>query len=223
MSVAKSIWILEFRGRSKRITQNPNFLTKTNNLWFCNHGRHWLAILCFTFRWIMRKRRFKRHVLWTIEETRLTFEELSIMLTRLKACMNSRPLYPISSDPKDFNPLIPGLFNNWSITYLDVTDVKMNQLSRFQLLQAMQQHFWDYLFHQRNKWRHCIWNNCNWDKVNTKVLIKEENCHYCDGNWSKVDQFIKIHLKNNSKIIVIIIQGFIIINYNYHSLSFKFI
>lgn len=176
-----------------------------------------------SFRWIMRKRRFKRHVLWTIEETRLTFEELSIMLTRLKACMNSRPLYPISSDPKDFNPLIPGLFNNWSITYPDVTDVKMNQLSRFQLLQAMQQHFWDYLFHQRNKWRHCIWNNCTWDKVNIRVLIKEENCHYCDGNWSKVDQFIKIHLKNNSKIIVIIIQGFIIINYNYHSLSFKFI
>ena len=60
--------------------------------------------------------------------------------------MNSRPLHSVSADSVDLNPLIPGHFligrPLTALPYPDVTDVKTNHLSRFQLLQAMRRHFW---------------------------------------------------------------------------------
>ncbi|XP_076392689.1 uncharacterized protein LOC143265292 [Megachile rotundata] len=125
----------------------------------------------------------KRHLLRVIGETRLTFEELYTVLTQIEACMNSRPLHPISSDPKDLTPLTPGHFLTGGplsdIPYPDVTDVKANRLSRFQLLQAMQQHFWrrwqtDYLhqLQQRNKWKVTVPEKFG---PGTMVVIKEDN------------------------------------------------
>ncbi|KZC14188.1 hypothetical protein WN55_06268 [Dufourea novaeangliae] len=93
----------------------------------------------------------KRHLLRVIGETRLTFEELYTVLTQIEGCMNSRPLYPMPTDPSDLNPLTPGHFLTGGpltdISYPEVTDVKVNRLSRFQFLQAMYQHFW-------KRWQH---------------------------------------------------------------------
>lgn len=47
----------------------------------------------------------------------------------------------MSANPTDLNPLIPDR-SVTALLYPDVTDVKTNRLNRFQLLQAMQQHFW---------------------------------------------------------------------------------
>lgn len=105
----------------------------------------------------------KRHLLRTIGET---YEELYTVLDRVEVCLNSRPLHLLFSilclHPKDLNPLIPRYYLTGSLTtdliHLDVTDVKVSCLSRFQLLQAKQRHFWrrwehDYLhqFQQRSK------------------------------------------------------------------------
>ncbi|KZC15198.1 hypothetical protein WN55_00443 [Dufourea novaeangliae] len=125
----------------------------------------------------------KRHLLRVIGETRLTFEELYTVLTQIEGCMNSRPLYPMSTDPSDLTPLTPGHFlTGGPLTDLpspDVTDVKVNRLSRFQLLQAMYQHFWrrwqqEYLHHlqQRNKWKVDIPDQFG---VGTMVVLKEDN------------------------------------------------
>lgn len=75
---------------------------------------------------------------------RLTYEELNTVLVRIEACLNFRPLHPLSSDPKNLNPLTPGHFLTGGPTtdliHPDVIDVKVSRLSRFQLLQAIQ-HF----------------------------------------------------------------------------------
>lgn len=43
-----------------------------------------------------------------INDASLTFEELSTVTAEIEAIMNSRPLYPMSADPKDLEALIPG-------------------------------------------------------------------------------------------------------------------
>ncbi|KOC58844.1 hypothetical protein WH47_01706 [Habropoda laboriosa] len=86
------------------------------------------------------------------------------LLTQIEACLNSRPLCPLSDDPTDLSPLTPGHFLiGESLTAFpepDLGHVKENRLTRYQHLQKMLQHFWhrwqaEYLhqLQQRNKWR----------------------------------------------------------------------
>ncbi|XP_043263018.1 uncharacterized protein LOC122403528 [Colletes gigas] len=123
----------------------------------------------------------KRLLTRVVGETRLTFEELATVLAQIEACLNSRPLCPVSTDPTDLNPLTPGHFLTGSplmdLPYPDVTDVKPTRLSRFQLLQAMSQHFWkrwqlEYLhqLQQRHKWKIAVPEGFG---VGTMVVIKD--------------------------------------------------
>ncbi|KOX80083.1 hypothetical protein WN51_08987, partial [Melipona quadrifasciata] len=115
----------------------------------------------------------KQHLLRVVGETRLTFDELYTVLTQVESCMNSRPLHPMSSDPADLNPLTPGHFligrPLTALPHHDVTDVKTNRLSRFQLLQCSS------IFHQlqqRHKWRSSTSERFG---VGTMVVLKDEN------------------------------------------------
>lgn len=125
----------------------------------------------------------KYHLKRIIGETRLTYEEMYTILTQVEACLNSRPLCPLSDDPADLLPLTPGHFLiGDSLTAFpepDLRHLKENRLNRYQHLQSMLQHFWqrwqtEYLhqLQQRNKWR--ITSHINFGP-GTMVLIKDEN------------------------------------------------
>jgi hypothetical protein len=105
----------------------------------------------------------KFHLKRVIGNTVLSFEEFSTVLCRIEACLNSRPLCAMSSDPADFDVLTPGHFLIGeplnAIPEGDLTDLRQNRLSRWQLTQQMVQHFWrrwsaEYLstLQQRFKW-----------------------------------------------------------------------
>lgn len=92
-----------------------------------------------------------------------TFEELATLLAKISACLNSRPLTPISSDPNDLSTLTPGHFLTGQAImtpyegYLD--DGPISRLSAWQKIQKLQQEFWiryaqEYITEQqsRNKW-----------------------------------------------------------------------
>jgi hypothetical protein len=86
------------------------------------------------------------------------------ILTRIEACLYSRPLFPISNDPNDLNALTPShlLIEGVLTAPLehDLTEIKVNRLSRWQLIQQLRQHFWkrgqrEYVsqLQQRTKWK----------------------------------------------------------------------
>jgi len=81
-----------------------------------------------------------------VGSTSLIFEELTTVVTQIEAVLNSRPLTPMSSDPADLSVLTPGHFLIGrplvAICEPDITDVSVNRLNRYQLLEQIRQNFW---------------------------------------------------------------------------------
>ena len=53
---------------------------------------------------------FKFHMKRVIGEQTLTFEEMTTLMAFVEACLNSRPLVPLSDDHSDLSALSPAHF-----------------------------------------------------------------------------------------------------------------
>ncbi|XP_018396134.1 PREDICTED: uncharacterized protein LOC108774501 [Cyphomyrmex costatus] len=106
----------------------------------------------------------KQHLRKVTKDAHLRFEELETLLIQIEAILNSRPITPLSSDPRDLRVLIPGHFIIGSplTAYPEesIDAIQMNRLSRWQHVQRLKQHFWkrwtrEYLhqLQQRSKWK----------------------------------------------------------------------
>ncbi|XP_024868253.1 uncharacterized protein LOC112452346, partial [Temnothorax curvispinosus] len=113
--------------------------------------------------WESAVKSFKNHFYKTTVEAAMTFEEASTLVTQIEAILNSRPLTALSTDPNDLSYLSPGHFligsTVTSYPEADITDIKINRLSRWQMIEQIRQHFWrkwssEYLLNlqRRNKW-----------------------------------------------------------------------
>lgn len=140
----------------------------------------------------------KYHLRRVIGETILTYEEMYTLLTCIEACLNSRPLIPLSNDPNDLNALSPSHFIiGESITAPlehDLLPLKLNKLSRWQLIQQMKQHFWkrwhsEYLsqLQGRNKWTSIKPSV----KIGALVLLHEDNVPPLRWNLGRIQD---VHL-----------------------------
>ncbi|XP_050535031.1 uncharacterized protein LOC126902051 [Daktulosphaira vitifoliae] len=105
----------------------------------------------------------KYHLVRTILGTSFNFEELCTVLAQVEACLNSRPLTPLSSDPCDFKVLTPSHFLIGGpaqvIPEPDLLDIPANRLRKWALMQKTMQDFWrrwrmEYLssLQVKNKW-----------------------------------------------------------------------
>ncbi|KAH0814817.1 hypothetical protein GEV33_007974 [Tenebrio molitor] len=76
----------------------------------------------------------------------VTYEEMYTLLTRVEACLNSRPLTPMSPDPTDFSVLTPAhfLIGEPMTAPLEpnLEELKINRLSRWQRIEQLRQQFW---------------------------------------------------------------------------------
>ena len=96
--------------------------------------------------WESAVKGMKHHLKRIMGETKFTFEELTTIIAEVEACMNSRPLTPISSAEDAIEVLTPGHFligrpieaiPNPLITY-----ECNSQLKRWHLVQCLVRHFW---------------------------------------------------------------------------------
>ncbi|XP_076280087.1 uncharacterized protein LOC143219483 [Lasioglossum baleicum] len=106
----------------------------------------------------------KHHLRRVLGDRKLTFEEFTTLLCAIEACLNSRPISPLSDTLDDVVPLTPGHFLIGSALTTppqpSLLDIAENRLSRWQLVRHMTERFWklwqnDYLntLQQRGKWR----------------------------------------------------------------------
>lgn len=72
--------------------------------------------------------------------------EMVIILTQIEAIVNSRPLTPVSDDPRDLEALTQGHFligsSIISLPEADVQEIPINRLSRWQHVEQLRQRFW---------------------------------------------------------------------------------
>ncbi|XP_063915614.1 uncharacterized protein LOC135131698 [Zophobas morio] len=124
----------------------------------------------------------KNHLRRVVKNAVLDFESMYTLLTMVEACMNSRPLSPLSSDPTDLQALTPGHFlvgdSLLASAEADLTEVAPTRLSQYQRLEQMRQHFWkrwaaEYRnnLQQRYKWA----TISDQPKLGALVLLKEDD------------------------------------------------
>ncbi|XP_071652700.1 uncharacterized protein [Temnothorax longispinosus] len=153
----------------------------------------------------------KHHLKRVASNLTLTFEEFYTLLTQIKAILNSRPLTPMSTDPNDLTPLTPAHFligkSLTSVADPDLTHLPESRLSRWQLIQNVQQHFWqrwskEYVgeLQQRTKWKKPF---KPLPKEGTMVLIKEDNLP--PFKW-RLGRILSIHPERDQIVRVAIVR-----------------
>ncbi|GBL86734.1 hypothetical protein AVEN_78956-1, partial [Araneus ventricosus] len=87
----------------------------------------------------------KLHLKRTIGNQILTYEEFLTLILQIEACLNSRPLCPISEDPSELSVLTPGHFIiGTALTTIpeeNLLDEKISNLKRWKLTQQLFQSF----------------------------------------------------------------------------------
>ncbi|GFW65776.1 integrase catalytic domain-containing protein [Trichonephila clavipes] len=125
----------------------------------------------------------KRHLIKTCKGHLLSFEELSTLLCQIEACINSRPLVPLSSDPADIRALTPGHFLIGEPLLeipesKSITNTSLSLSCRWKSLLKLRQHFWDrwhkevlHHYQSRPKWK----ASQSEVQVGNLVLISDDN------------------------------------------------
>jgi hypothetical protein len=133
--------------------------------------------------WESAVKSFKHHLKRvTIGSHNFTFEEFLTLVCEIEACLNSRPLTPLTEDPDDIAALTPGHFLIGeplnAFVEPNIQDIAYNRLRRYQRIQKTTQAFWkvwqrEYLntLQQRYKWK-VLKDNL---KIGDLVLLIEEN------------------------------------------------
>lgn len=132
--------------------------------------------------WEAAVKSLKGHMRRVIGTNVLRSDEMLTVATQIEACLNSRPITPLSNDHRDLEALTPGHFlvqrPLTAIPEPSLAEISENRLSRWQRVQKFSQTIWkrwstDYLsdLHNRNKWTRRRDNL----QIGTMVLMKEDN------------------------------------------------
>ncbi|XP_029157646.1 uncharacterized protein LOC114930069 [Nylanderia fulva] len=144
--------------------------------------------------WEAGVRSVKHHIRRVVGTHTLTFEEFSTLLCNVEACLNSRPIAPLSDSIDTYDPLTPGHFLIGaalnSSPEPSLLQIKENRLSRWQLVRQLTERLWklwqsDYInmLQQRGKWRHIEKPNI---RVGQLVLLRNPLLPPCKWELGRV-------------------------------------
>lgn len=132
--------------------------------------------------WEIQIKAAKSHLYRVVGDQVLTFEELTTLFVQIESILNSRPLYPISSDPNDLSCLTPGHFLTLepltAVPDEDLSHLNPNRLHRWQMIQAFQQNFWS---RWKTEYLNSLTQRAKWTKhskplsIGSMVLVKDDN------------------------------------------------
>uniref|UniRef100_A0A1B6EB86 Integrase catalytic domain-containing protein n=2 Tax=Clastoptera arizonana TaxID=38151 RepID=A0A1B6EB86_9HEMI len=160
--------------------------------------------------WESSVKLLKTHLKRCIGKSILTYTQFVTLLTQVEACINSRPLTPLSESPIDLTPLTPSHFLIGDVLTANpepfLLNTPTNRLNHWQLVQQMLQHFWlrwsrDYLntLQQRKKWTTASPN----PQIGDMVIIKEDNLPPLQWKLARV---INVHPGKDSKVRVVSVK-----------------
>lgn len=142
--------------------------------------------------WESAVKSLKHHLRRVLGEQKLTYEEFSTLLSQIEACLNTRPLCPISEDPDDLDYLTPAHFLS-SGPVLTIIETETDERTRWRLTQKIFDDLWkrwksEYLcqLSKRSKWR----KPQESIKLNDVVIIHDANLPA--GKWA-LGRVIQLH------------------------------
>ncbi|XP_036140324.1 uncharacterized protein LOC118644157 [Monomorium pharaonis] len=184
----------ELRSAYQSAMRDPNFQNK-----IATDGVSWHFIPPsaphFGGMWEAGVRSVKHHLRRILGEHTLSFEEFTTLLCKIEACLNSRPVAPLSDSYDDYEILTPGHFLIGSALTVppepSLLHLRENRLSRWQLVRHITERFWrvwtsDYLntLQQRGKWRKVQANI----KIGQMILLRNATLPPCKWELGRVTQ-----------------------------------
>ncbi|KAL0820903.1 hypothetical protein ABMA28_005563 [Loxostege sticticalis] len=142
--------------------------------------------------WERAVRSLKHHLRRVVGEQKLTFEEYTTILTQIEACLNSRPLCPLTENIDDLDFLTPAHFLTGR-SGVTVMETEEDARTRWHLTQKLFQDIWkrwktEYLSQltARRKWQKPQQNM----EIGDMVVIHEDNLPA--GKWA-MGRVIEVH------------------------------
>lgn len=160
--------------------------------------------------WEAGVKSMKHHLRRVIGSRTLSIEEMTTLLTQVEACLNSRPLAPLSDDADDLTSLTPGHFLIGaplvSVPEKSTLHLKESYLSRWQHVRHMLEGFWrvwsqDYLhsLQQRFKWR------TPEDNIKVNDLVVVRNPILPPSKWD-LGRIVSVHPGPDGRVRVVTVK-----------------
>ncbi|XP_055622043.1 uncharacterized protein LOC129773533 [Toxorhynchites rutilus septentrionalis] len=157
--------------------------------------------------WEAAVKSMKSHMKRTLGNVILHSDELATLVAQIEACLNSRPITPLSNDPNDLTVLTPGhfLINRplMAIPEPSLQEIQESRLSKWQRVQNYLQQLWR---RWSTQYLSNLQNRTKWTKqrknlfVGTMVLLRDENLPPL--KWS-LGRIIDIHTGEDGNIRVV--------------------